>query len=122
MYKCTPSIYRIRWGVEIEFRAWKQSMNLDKALNRKSKETHMRVLVIGAMIAHLLAMVVCRIFDSSMGMERLSHEKLFDILSRHHSTAKNVEDILGFEVDTRHVSRDKRSREIPLVVGLAALA
>ena len=31
------AIYRVRWGVEIQFRAWKQSTNLDAALNRKVK-------------------------------------------------------------------------------------
>ncbi len=120
--KDLAAIYRIRWGVEIQFRAWKQSTNLDAALNRKSKENHMNVLTIGAMIAHLLAMQIGRIFAAEIGIERLSFEKLFDVLARHHTTAKCLEDILNFEVDIRHISRDKRSREIPLVEGLAALA
>ena len=34
------AIYRARWAVEIQFRAWKQTLNLDKALNRKSNEHH----------------------------------------------------------------------------------
>ena len=120
--KDLAAIYRIRWSVEIQFRAWKQSTNLAAALNRKSKENHMMVLVIGAMIAHLLAMLVGRIFAADIGIDRLSHEKLFDVLAAHHATAKCVEDILDFAVDIRHISRDKRNREIPLMTGLAALA
>lgn len=116
------AIYRIRWGVEIQFRAWKQSMNLGKALNRKSKENHMKSLIIGAMIAHLLAMLVCQVFATEIGLEKLSHEKLFEILVEHQASTTTVEDLLNFEVDTRHISRDKRSRKIPLVEGLAALA
>ena len=27
------AIYRARWAVEIQFRAWKQALNLGKALN-----------------------------------------------------------------------------------------
>ena len=36
------AIYRARWAVEIQFRAWKQALNLDKALNRKSNEHHLQ--------------------------------------------------------------------------------
>ena len=36
------TIYRARWAVEIQFRAWKQALNLDKALNRKSNEHHLQ--------------------------------------------------------------------------------
>ena len=35
------AVYRARWAIEIQFRAWKQSLNLTKALNRKSNEHHM---------------------------------------------------------------------------------
>ncbi len=82
----------------------------------------MNALTIGAMIAHLLAVQIGRIFAAEIGIERLSFEKLFDVLARHHTTAKCLEDILNFEVDIRYISRDKRSREIPLAKGLAALA
>jgi hypothetical protein len=116
------SIYRIRWGVEIQFRAWKQSTNLSAALNRKSKENHMTVLLLGAMIAHLLGMAIGRLFAREFGIERLSYEKLFDLLASHHATANCVEDILSFRTDPRHISRDKRCREIPFVLGLEALA
>ena len=119
--KDLAAIYRIRRGVEIQFRAWKQSINLDAALNRKSKENHMTVLIVGAMIAHLLAMLICRFFVATIGMDRLSHEKLFDALAEHHATAGCIEDILKFSVDIRHISRDKRTRENPLITGLAAL-
>ena len=49
------AVYRARWAVEIQFRAWKQALNLDKALNRKSGDHHMQALVLAAMIAHPLA-------------------------------------------------------------------
>ena len=50
------AIYRARWAVEIQFRAWKQVLNLDKALNRKSNEHHLQALVLAGMIAHQLGM------------------------------------------------------------------
>ena len=33
-----------RWAVEIQFRAWKQSLNLSKALNRKTNTHHIESL------------------------------------------------------------------------------
>ena len=32
------AIYRARWAVEIQFRAWKQALNLSKALNRPQSQ------------------------------------------------------------------------------------
>ncbi len=36
------AVYRARWPVEIQFRAWKQALTLGKALKRKSNEHHMQ--------------------------------------------------------------------------------
>jgi hypothetical protein len=119
--KDLAAIYRIRWGVEIQFRAWKQSTNMGAMLNRKSKENHITVLMLGAMIAHLLGMMIGRIFATKIGMEKLSFEKLYDVLANHHITAECVEDIMNFQPDLRHISRDKRSRVIPFVQGVTAL-
>ena len=35
------TIYRARWAVKIQFRAWKQALNPGKALNRRSNEHHL---------------------------------------------------------------------------------
>lgn len=51
-------VYRARWAVEIQFRAWKQALNIGKALKRQSNEHHMQALVLTAMIAHQLGMNV----------------------------------------------------------------
>jgi hypothetical protein len=120
--KQLAAIYRIRWGVEIQFRAWKQSTNLEAALNRKSKKNHMMILMLGAMIAHLIGMIVGRIFAEKIGIEKLSFEKLFDVLADYQIMANSLEDISKFVVDPRHISRDPRKRKIPFVEGLAALA
>jgi IS4 transposase len=46
------AIYRARWAVEIQFRAWKQTINRGKDLNRKSNEHHLQALVLAGIIAH----------------------------------------------------------------------
>jgi hypothetical protein len=116
------AIYRIRWGVEIQFRAWKQSCNLDQALNRTSKESHMIVLLIAGMIAHLIGMHMGRFFAVKIGFSSLSYEKLYDLLAIHHIKAVTLGDLLEFDPDQRHIMRDKRSRQSPIVAGVAALA
>jgi hypothetical protein len=116
------AIYRARWGVEIQFRAWKQACNLDLALNRTSKESHMMALVIAGMIAHLIGMHIGRIFAETIGFSGLSYEKLFDLLAIHHIKAETLGDLHSFDPDIRHVMRDKRSRQSPVVAGVAALA
>jgi IS4 transposase len=45
------TIYRARWAVEIQFRAWKQALNLSNALNRKSNEHHLQALVLAELDA-----------------------------------------------------------------------
>jgi len=116
------AIYRARWGVEIQFRAWKQSGNMEQTLNRSSKESHMMSLVIAGMIAHLIGMCLGRIFAEEIGFCDLSYEKLYDLLSIHHIKAETLGDILTFEPDKRHIKRDKRSRQSPILAGIAALA
>jgi len=108
------AIYRARWGVEIQFRAWKQANNLDKALNRKSGEHHLMAIVLTAMINHLIGMRMARFLSGQMEADNLSYEKLYDALSIHHQAAKRWEDILTFTPFMKHVERDKRRRKSPV--------
>ena len=79
-------------------------------------------LVIAGMIAHLIGMHIGRIFAETIGFSGLSYEKLFDLLAIHHIKAETLGDLHSFEPDIRHVMRDKRSRQSPVVAGVAALA
>lgn len=114
-------IYRARWAVEIQFRAWKQSLNLGAALNRKSNEHHLQALVLAAMIAHQLGMRVGAVFAQKVGWARLSFEKLYDILAQHLLSSKSLEALSSFHPDTRHITRDKRIRKSPIEAGITAL-
>lgn len=49
-------IYRMRWDIEIQFRGWKQSLNMGKALDRSSSIHHMRALALTSMIHQILTM------------------------------------------------------------------
>lgn len=116
------AIYRARWAVEIQFRAWKQALNLGKALNRKSGDHHMQALVLAAMIAHQLGMKIAQRIGSVVGRARLSYEKLYDLLAVHLLKSADLAAVAAFNPDRRHVTRDKRARQSPVESGIQALA
>jgi len=120
--KLLRAIYRARWGVEIQFRAWKQANNLDKALNRKSGQHHLMALLLTAMINHLVGMRLARVLRSDKPDDELSYEKLYDALAIHHQAAKRWEDILTFTPSMKHVERDKRKRKSPVTTRALGLA
>ena len=115
------TIYRARWGVEIQFRAWKQANNLDKALNRKSGEHHLMAILLAAMINHLVGMRMARVLSRNQPVQELSYEKLYDALAIHHQAAKRWEDLLTFAPSMKHVERDKRKRKSPVTPGALGL-
>ena len=114
-------IYRARWAVEIQFRAWKQSLNLTGALNRKSGEHHIQALVLAAMIAHQLGMRMARLIGSQVGRARLSYEKLYDDLVDYLLKIRSLVTLDEFDPDFRHIKRDKRKRKSPIESGILAL-
>ena len=116
------AIYRARWGVEIQFRAWKQANNLAKALNRKSSEHHLMAILLTAMINHLVGMRMARLLAGQNGVDNLSYEKLYDALSIHHQAAKRWEDLLTFAPFMKQVKRDKRRRKSPVSTRAFGLA
>ena len=115
------AIYRARWAVEIQFRAWKQSLNLDKALNRKSNEHHMQGLVIAGMIAHQLGMKIAGVLVGQIGRARLSHERLSDLLAIYRIKLEDFSELINFSPDLRHISRGKSSSQSPIESGILAL-
>lgn len=119
--KLLRAIYRARWGVEIQFRAWKQANNLDKALNRRSGKHHLMAILLAAMINHLVGMRLARALGGNKAAEDLSYEKLYDALAIHHQAAKRWEELLTFAPFMKHVERDKRKRKSPVTPGALGL-
>lgn len=115
------AVYRARWAIEIQFRAWKQSLNMDDALNRKSNKFHMEALVLAGMIAHQLGMKIARHLSEMVGRGRLSVEKLYDLLADQLVKAKGLDEVMGFTPEPRHIMRDKRQRKSPVESGIEAL-
>ena len=115
------AVYRSRWAVEIQFRAWKQALNLGKALKRKSNEHHMQALVLAAMIAHQLGMKAAVRVAVMVGRAMVSYEKLYDSLASHLVKARDLAGLCGFTPEPRHIKRDKRRRKSPVESGILTL-
>lgn len=115
------AIYRSRWAIEIQFRAWKQSLDLTKALNRKSNTHHLHALALAGMIAHQLGMKIAQRISSAVGRDRLSYEKLYDLLAVCLVKASGLAEVFAFDPDPRHVTRDRRTRKSPVESGILAL-
>ena len=116
------AIYRARWAVEIQFRAWKQVLHLGKALTRKSGDHPMQALVLAAMIAHQLGMKIAQRIRGVVGRARVSDEKLYDLLAVHLVKSRDLAAVATFDPDPRQVTRDKRARQSPVESGIQALA
>jgi SRSO17 transposase len=116
------AVYRARWAVEIQFRAWKQALNLGKSLNRRSNEDHLQALVLAGMIAHQLGMRIATRLGKLVTNGRLSYERLYHLLATHFVKARSLAETYAFTPDWRHVARDKRTRQSPVESGINALA
>ena len=100
--------YRLRWEVEIKFRAWKQSAGIARALSRISNEYHLKALVSAAMIYFVLTMKMVRMLAAMHPDKPLSFEKV---------CGWNAESLLRLTKlalpppgDIRHLIADRRRR------------
>ena len=78
---------------------------------------------LAAMIVHQLGMKFAQVVGHRVGPARLSYERLYHVLTSH---LIGVVDLAGLEksdqdLDARHVTRDKRSRQSPIESGIQAL-
>jgi hypothetical protein len=101
-------LYRCRWNIEIVFRVWKQSANLDKALHRTSNEDHFQVLMLAAMVYQVLSLSVMSLVRNLAPGKRISLEKLFDDWSAMILKCRRMCEIWNYQPDIRDLSMDVR--------------
>jgi hypothetical protein len=101
-------LYRCRWNIEIIFRAWKQSANLDKALNRQSNEDHFQVLMLAGMIYQVMSLAMVSFMRQMIAKKRISYEKLFDNFSDWLTGSRNLIELWSFDPDFRHITMEAR--------------
>ena len=100
-------LYRLRWNIELCFKAWKQSGSMHIALSRKANSSYLESLVLASMIRFALNF---RPLSSFHHVERLSMGKLFKRMSKWISDLRAGDVRESFKVDIRHIQMDLRSR------------
>lgn len=104
-------LYAARWGIEIQFRALKQSSQLHHSLNHRTDPFLIEALVLAVLIRHLLTVELqARINRGLSPGERISIEKLSDTFSHHLLTRSSTNRTTPFRFDLRHLIHEKRSR------------
>ena len=104
-------LYRCRWKIEILFRAWKQGMNIQPALNRRSNALHHQALILAAMIYQVLTVIVMILWKPLMRKrEEVSVEKVFSVMSNHVLGLKDLSDFFNHYPDRRHIRMDPHNK------------
>ena len=101
-------LYRLRWGVETAFRAWKQALHMERSLGRKSNPHHLRALVPAGMIFHTLALKPKGWIATKGARCETSVEKAAGRLSLWLEAGKDIRRPIRY--DERHLAHGGRKR------------
>lgn len=107
-------LYRQRWQIELAFRGWKKSHNLNQLHKHRTSSTHLKVLVLAAMILLSLTLQFASEQQQELSIEKqkqFSMEKLFDYISQAIPKIKNLEEISHQNLDERTITGQKRKRK-----------
>ena len=117
-------LYSQRWQVEIVFKAWKSSSNLQRSLSHKSSSQHL----LGLFLAEVLRLAIAlRCYSLSRltfprdKVGRLSVMKLFEWVSTKLGGAKNFKSLLSQKLTDQHVLTQKRKRKSQMLLMLELL-
>lgn len=102
-------IYRLRWNIEVRFKAWKQAIRMKKLFNRASNYHHQEALIHTAMIFQLITLKVAAQLDLSG--KALSLENFAGEIARTFNTLTRSNCELSFYFDPRHIVMEKRKRK-----------
>ncbi len=104
-------LYSIRWSIEIQFRAMKQSSQLHHSLNHRTDPFLIEALVMAVLIRQLLTIDLQAQLNHSLSEgRRISIEKLCDACSHYFLTRTRQNLYEPFRYDLRHLVHEKRKR------------
>ena len=101
-------IYRLRWNIEVRFKAWKQAINMKSLFCRASNFHHQEALIYAALIFQLITLNVAANLD--LRGRVLSLENFSKDIAKAIGIVTRLAD-LTFEFDPRHVLMEKRARK-----------
>ena len=101
-------IYKLRWNIEVRFKAWKQAINMQSLFCRYSNYNHQQALIYAALIFQLVTLKVAAQLDlrgRALSLENFSKEIAKSI------SLVTYEVPLTFIFDARHVLMERRKRK-----------
>lgn len=107
-------LYRQRWQIELAFRGWKKSHKLKDLHKHRTSSTHLKALILAAMILLTLSLSFARQTQQDIELEerkRMSMEKLFEYISQIIPKLRTLAEIGSFSLDPRHICGQKRTRK-----------
>lgn len=121
--KKLTALYAVRWQIEITFRAWKQSGELLKALDRKSNAEHLETLIYASILWLVLTMKTASILQDAIPKSKqvVSLEKLALDMSEHLLTLTRIKYFSDYKVYIPHVTMESRSRDPLMATGIKCL-
>ena len=102
-------IYKLRWNIEVRFKAWKQAINMKQVFNTVSNYDHHQALIYAALIFQLITLNVAaslKLGDRVLSLENFSKEIAYRLLEN-----TDLEKELYFSFDPRHIFMEKRKRK-----------
>lgn len=102
-------IYRLRWNIEVRFKAWKQAINMKALFRRSSNFHHQESLIYAALIFQLITLNVAA--QLNLKGKALSLENFSKEISQSIKVVTRRSHRLTFEFDDRHITMEKRSRK-----------
>jgi hypothetical protein len=102
-------IYRLRWNIEVRFKAWKQAIRMKEVFKGGSNYYHYESLIYAALIFQLITLNVAsslKISDRTLSLENFSLAVASILVG-----VKNISECMSMEFDPRHILMEKRKRK-----------
>lgn len=101
-------IYRLRWNIEVRFKAWKQALNMRDLFKRYSNSYHQESLIYAALIFQLITLNVAA--NLKLGGRVLSLENFSVEITTAINTITREAKNLVCSFDPRHILMERRKR------------
>jgi transposase len=102
-------IYRLRWNIEVRFKAWKQAIRMKDVFDGVSNFYHYESLIYAALIFQLITLNVAaslKIGDRTLSLENLSVAVASILVG-----IRMINECISFEFDSRHILMERRKRK-----------
>lgn len=107
-------LYELRWDIEIQFRAMKQSVHLGRTFGRKMGYFQIEALALTTIIHHLLSARCYHVMAAMKGRHKISREKLSDLFSKYILSSKSEDGLWELlSCDPRHLKPERTPSSTP---------